>query len=103
MRQDPIAQVEIRSDGRLYVVPTSASLPYIWREAMEVHWDPKRRALYAPPPREWSWARWLRQVLDAARTQGVDLQVTDDTRWIGVDAKDQDEMAQEARSPGGAR
>ena len=103
MRQDPIAQIEIGSDGRLYVAPTSASFPYIWREAMEVHWDSERRSLYAPPPREWSRARWLRQVLDAARTEGIDLQVTDETKWIGVDPEDRAEMIQEACSYGGAR
>ena len=103
MRQDPIAQIEVTPDGRLYVAPASASLPYIWREAMEVHWDSERRSLYAPPPREWSRGRWLRQVLDAARTQGIDLQLTDETRWIGVDPDDRAEMVQEVRSSGGAR
>ena len=103
MRQDPIARVEIDADGRLHVVPLSASFPYVWREAMEVHWDPERRSLYAPPPRQWSRARWFRQILNAAKTQGLDLRVTDETEWAGVEPGDRAEMVREARSSGGAR
>ena len=98
MRQDEIARVEIDANGRLHVVPLSCSLPFVWREAMEVHWDPKRRSLYAPPPREWSRARWLRQIVDAARTQGIELVVTEETKWVGVDPGDLAEMVREVRT-----
>ena len=75
----------------------------MYREAMEVHWDEDRQSLYAPPPREWSRARWLRQILDAAREQGCELMITDGTEWVGVGPATKAEMVQEARSPGGAR
>ena len=103
MKRDVVARIEIDSDGRLHVVPASATFPYIWREAMEVHWDADRRSLYAPPPREWSRARWLRQVLDAAREQGCELLLTEQTEWSGIELTVRREMIHEVRSPGGAR
>lgn len=59
-------------------------LPYIWLEAMEVHWDDQKGWLYSPRPREWSYADWYRQILAAAREQGCDLRITSDTAWSGV-------------------
>lgn len=55
---------------------------------MEVHWDPDRSALYAPPPREWARSRWLRQILDAARAQGCELSITDETAWVGIELEE---------------
>lgn len=86
MRSDTIARIEIDADGRLHVVPSTATFPYVWREAMEVNWDPERRSLYAPPPREWSRRRWFRHVLDAAHAQGVTLHLSEETEWVGVAA-----------------
>ena len=103
MRRDVVARIEIDSEGRLHVVPASETFPHIWREAMEVHWDTDRHSLYGPPPREWSRARWLRQILDAAQTQGCELLVTDETEWIGVEPAVKAELVQEGRPPGGAR
>ncbi len=103
MRRDDIVRIEISADGRLHVVPSSESFPYMWREAMEVHWDPDRQSLYGPPPRKWSRARWLRQILNAAREQGCELTITDETEWVGVEPAVKAELVQEVRSPGGAR
>ena len=103
MRRDDIVRVEIDADGRLHVVPSLESFPYIYREAMEVHWDTERRSLYGPPPREWSRARWLRQILDAAREQGCELTITDETEWVGVESAVRAKLILEGRSPGGAR
>lgn len=103
MKRDIVARIEIDSEGRLHVVPASETFPYIWREAMEVHWDTDRRSLYGPPPRDWSRAQWLRQILDAAREQGCELLITEETEWSGVEPAVTAEMVQEVRSPGGAR
>lgn len=84
MTQDQIAEVRIDEDGRLCVVPTSASFPYIYREAMEVHWDDNSRFLYSPKPREWSYVRWFQQILAAAREQSSLLRLTSTTKWSGV-------------------
>ena len=102
MRDDDVARIEIDAAGRLLVAPASETFPYMWREAMEVHWDDARAALYAPPPRKWSRARWLRQVLDAARAQGVVLRVTGRTEWVGVAPNDRAAMTEEAQTGGEA-
>jgi hypothetical protein len=40
METDSIAEIAIDEVGRLCVRPSTASFPFTWREAMEVHWDP---------------------------------------------------------------
>ena len=84
MERDAIAAVEIDELGRLHVRPASREFPYVYREAMEVHWDPQRRTLHSPPPSEWSYVRWFRQILAAAREQSCELHLSDDTRWSNV-------------------
>ena len=86
MRSDPIEAVGIDETGSLWVKPTTETFPYIYREAMEVHWDEKRRCLFSPKPRRWSYADWFKQMSDAARAQGVTLTVAQTTKWSNVDA-----------------
>lgn len=52
MRTDTIVAVGIDEDGSLWVRPATATFPYIYREAMGVHWDAGRRRLFSPKPRE---------------------------------------------------
>ena len=84
MDEDLVAAVELDTEGRLHVFPVSRSFPYAYREAMEVSWDPQRRSLHSPPPRAWSHARWLQQILAFAAAQGVRLVIHPGTEWVGV-------------------
>ncbi|WP_158635391.1 hypothetical protein [Luteimonas cucumeris] len=86
MERVAISQVEIDGDGRLHVVPTNHSLPYIYREGMEIQWDSGRASLHSPKPRVWSYAHWFQQILAAAREQGCHLELSSSTRWINIDA-----------------
>jgi hypothetical protein len=85
MERDTIAELEIDPAGKLHVVPSTRAFPYVYREGMEVHWDPARCSLYSPAPREWSYSRWLQQILDAAREQGCELQLATSTKWLNID------------------
>ncbi len=85
MQSDVIEAVGIDEGGCLWVKPVAATFPQIWREAMEVHWDPKRGCLYSPKPREWTYLDWFNQIRAAAREQGVDLELSAYTTWSGVD------------------
>ena len=57
MRTDSVEAVGIGEAGSLWVKPAAATIPLIYREAMEVHWDPTRLRLYSPKPRKWSCRR----------------------------------------------
>jgi hypothetical protein len=92
MDKDSISEIRIDDQGRLCVAPESASFPYIYREAMEVQWDVGEGFLYSPLPREWSYARWFSQILEAARMQGVELSVTEHTKWHGLPAESRQEI-----------
>ena len=84
MLTDKIKEIGVDNDGRLYVRPCTQSFPYIYREAMEVQWDSERGILYSPPPREWSYVDWFKQIHSAAKEQGVLLRLSQDTTWIDV-------------------
>ena len=94
MERDSISSVEIDETGRLHVFPWSRVFPYIYREAMEVHWDAERKSLYSPKPREWSYARWFQQILAAAKEQGCLLVLQGDTNWHNVTPGMQAEFAE---------
>jgi len=53
MQTDLIEAVGIDESGSLWVKPATATFPYIYREAMEVHRDAERACLYSPKPRKW--------------------------------------------------
>ena len=80
MNTDSVKRVEIDEAGRLLVFPCTHTFPLIYREGVEVHWDESLRALYSPTPREWSYARWFRHILDTAGT----LQLAKQTEWRNV-------------------
>src|SRR5690606_22196621 len=85
MKRDTIAELEIDAAGCLHVTPSTETFPYIYREAMEINWDPERQSLFSPAPREWSYSRWLQQILGAAKEQGCVLQLSADTGWQNID------------------
>jgi Integron Cassette Protein Hfx_Cass5 len=85
MKIDVIEALGIDEGGSLWVRPATATFPFIYREAMEVHWDAQRLCLYSPKPREWSYTAWFRQIRNAAREQGVDLRLGPATTWNGID------------------
>jgi hypothetical protein len=93
MKVDMIEAIGIDDSGSLWVKPATCTFRSIYREAMEVHWDPERLCLFAPKPREWSYCDWFRQIKAAASEQGVDLWLTPATRWSNIDVDLQSKMA----------
>ena len=83
MDRDDISEIGIDNQGRLFVKPASRTFAYIYREAMEIHWDAAGRYLYAPAPasaRNASLDWWYRRILAAAQEQGCELQFCPQTR-----------------------
>ncbi len=87
MTSEDIAEVGIDATGSLYVKPKRQSFPSIYRAAMDVRWDPATERLFAPKPREWSYAEWFRQILHAvAQEYQVALLLGPTTGWFDVPA-----------------
>lgn len=98
MTEDEIVSVEIAQDGKLCVTPASQDFAYIYRAAMEVGWDPVRRCLFAPKPREATYPTWFRQIIAAAADEyGVRLNLTPQTAWINVPDAVRSEIAARPR------
>ncbi|AZH14719.1 hypothetical protein EIB18_19780 [Caulobacter vibrioides] len=84
MAEELISEIGISSQGELFIRPANKTFPYIYREAMQVSWDPALGYLYSPPPREWSHLDWFQQICSAALEQGADLVIGPRTKWRDV-------------------
>lgn len=94
MTEDRIVSVEIDGEGRLCVTPQNEDFASIYRAAMEVGWDPVRRCLVSPVPREWTYPMWFRQILAAAADEyGVRLTLMPETIWRNVSTSERLEMS----------
>lgn len=94
MSEDHIVSVEIDGDGKLCVTPATKEFPLIYRAAMEICWDPGRRCLVSPEPREWTYPMWFRHVIAAAADEyGVRLRLTPETIWTNVSDEVRVEMS----------
>jgi len=87
MKTDNIEEIRIDENGRLIVKPCLQDFSYIYRAAMEVHWDKDGKYLYSPKPREWSYEMWFKQIHSAAKDEyGVDLKISNETKWENIDS-----------------
>jgi hypothetical protein len=85
MNEEAISEVGIDAQGSLYLRPSSTSFEHIYRAGKEVHWDPERKVLLSPKPRDWSYTRWFERIVAAAAEEyGVRLSVTPSTLWLNV-------------------
>jgi len=84
MENDNILEIGINSNEGLYIKPTLLKFPYMYREAMEVHWDEKENYLYGPKPRKWSYLDWYKQIQAAAKEQSGNLLITKETGWVNI-------------------
>jgi len=80
MSADFIAVVSIDEHDRLLIYPEKNTYPMIYREAVEVHWDPSGRFLYSPKPREWTYLDWFKHIISTVK----DLRLFSTTRWSNV-------------------
>ena len=95
MERDAISEIGIDDKGRLYVMPETKTFPFIYREAMEVHWDENENYLFAPPPPHAQLATpiwWFQRVLAAAREQACELGITPETKWHNVPVELKEEI-----------
>jgi hypothetical protein len=79
-----LAEIGIDDERRLYLKPSKASFPMIYREAMGVRWNSERGYLYGGVPRKWSYLDWYHQILTAALKQGCKLSLSSGVSWVNV-------------------
>lgn len=82
--QDEIEEIGIDDESRLYIKPSSAAFPMIYREAMEVHWNKNTKSLYGGIPRQWSHFDWYKQIIKGASIQGCLLKLSAQTKWVNI-------------------
>jgi hypothetical protein len=85
MKVENIEAIGIDDNGSLWIQPKHSTFPMIYREAREVHWDREQRRLYAPKPNEWTYVDWFLHIVSTAREASVQLRLTPETKWVGID------------------
>jgi len=84
MPADAILEIGIDEQERLYVRPATRTYTMIYREAVEVNWDAKRRVLFSPKPREWTYLKWFSHIISTADPCASDLTITSETQWHNI-------------------
>lgn len=85
MQTQPIAEVGIDDEQRVFVRPVSGDFEHIYRAAMEVYWECATGRLSYPAPRNWTAPQWYQQIIAATADEyGIELQLTDETIWSNV-------------------
>jgi hypothetical protein len=93
MNSESITLIRIDEQNRICITPKKMDFQFIYRAAMEVHWDGSGKFLHSPVPREWSHFQWFKQIIDAAKDEyGCLLLVTDQTAWENVPDKTKEEI-----------
>jgi hypothetical protein len=102
MTIDSIAEVGIDEKRQLFVRPSTARFLYIYREALDIHWEAKRGYLYATEPRDWSYLECFQHIIGAAAVQDCDLRLATSTTWSNIPAELSAEIQQWFCSRGAA-
>ncbi len=80
-KNDTIAKIMIDDQERLLIFPAANTYPMIYREAVEVHWDPSGKYLYSPKPREWTYLDWFKHIVT---TVDNTVHLSPETEWENV-------------------
>lgn len=83
-QRDQIQEIGLNKDKLLYVKPAETKFPFIYREAMEIYWNENEEYLYHSRIADWTYKQWFDHIIDAARLQGVLLEISKSTKWISV-------------------
>lgn len=96
METDQISRIEIDQEGRLHIFPANLRFPLVYRTATEVHWNPERKSLYSPKPRDWTYFEWFKHIIDVIEKEvAYKLQLTDKTEWINISEELRTEIKKE--------
>ncbi|MBK7103788.1 MAG: hypothetical protein IPH62_00690 [Ignavibacteriae bacterium] len=98
MKKEKIILLGIDEFDRLFVKPEIETFSYIYRAAMEVNWDEKRKVLFSPKPREWSYQKCFEQIINAVKNEcNINLVIDENTVWENIDSKIKDEIVQKIK------
>ncbi|MBL7683157.1 MAG: hypothetical protein JNK00_07315 [Flavipsychrobacter sp.] len=84
MKSDKIIEIGIDNEERLYIKPSTSQFLYIYRSAVEVHWDNTKKILYSPKPRDWTYLKWYNHIIATALDYGYLLKLTEKTEWVNI-------------------
>ncbi|SFT06188.1 hypothetical protein [Mucilaginibacter polytrichastri] len=85
MNTDNIIEIGINDKYQLYIKPQVKRFILIYTTATGVHWNNTECYLYAPQPREWSYADWFKHIMNVIREEcDCTLTISADTIWTNI-------------------
>ena len=95
MAELDILRIEVDELRRLRVFPKRAATEHftqVYRAGAEVNWK-YAGYFYSPPPRDWTYARWLEQIVSAVHGElGLSLRLTPHTQFVSLSQEDVDSI-----------
>ncbi len=100
MTKEIISEVRVLDSGKLLLVLRSGgknSYQYIYREAASVYWEPELKGFISTDTKKWSYSEWFLHILDVTNQFGVELELGNETNWIGISESDKEKIFERYR------
>jgi hypothetical protein len=81
MISDLINEIGIDEERRIYLQPHQTNFPQIYREGIDLHWEPLTRRLRSSVPRDWSYLQWFQHLVTGS---GVDFTLSPSVTFTAV-------------------
>lgn len=98
MTEEIISEVKVLDSGKLLLVLKSGgddTYQYIYREAAGVHWEPAEKGFISTEPKKWSHSEWFLHIAKVAKQFGVNLKLSNETKWSGISEKEKKQILEE--------
>lgn len=93
MEKEEIKEIGLDTKGHLYILPTTSSFPFVYRDASGVRWDETKKALVAFEPERWGTLDLYSQILSAVKNEyGCILFISNETLWHNVPELTRDQI-----------
>jgi len=92
MTEEIISEVKVLDSGKLLLILKSGgnnSYQYVYREAAGVYWEPDLKGFISTEPKDWSYITWFSHMIKIVKQVGIDLKLTNQTKWSGLDKSEQ--------------
>lgn len=95
MKTEVIKEIRVLDSGKLLLELESGgsdSYQYVYREAAGVYWEPNLKGFISSEPKDWNYSTWFTHMLDIVKQIGIDLKLSDQTIWSGLDKLEQEQI-----------
>ena len=93
MNKEILKKIEVLESGKLILILENKGQSYyqfVYREAAGVYWNPSLNGFISTEPKDWSYSKWFSHIVEVVNKTGIQLALSDNTEWIGLDSSDKE-------------